>query len=227
MMQARPSSRVSASAPTRARAQSAHTFAHHLRTPAFSFFAESRSNSHRPSPPPLLLSFCRSPPPAAAARRAGLGLATAESVLGSWVKPCGTRLGIRNKEYGIMRRTPTQNPSTDRPPARACRAPSASWRTASAGSASSWYARPASRRLAVSTFKLQRGQGRVLTPPPLRVRLWLQCTQANRVLVCAARTLNATGQPRVTLSPRQEQLRAVRGPRQEQKGPDILPNCQY
>ena len=38
-----------------------------------------------------------------------------------------------------------------------------------------------------------------------------------------ARTLNPTGQARVTLSPRYEQLRAARGPRQEEKGPEIRP----
>ena len=42
-----------------------------------------------------------------------------------------------------------------------------------------------------------------------------------RVLVCVAHTLNVTGQPRVTLSPRYEQLRAARGPRQEEKRPEI------
>ena len=44
-----------------------------------------------------------------------------------------------------------------------------------------------------------------------------------RVSVCAARTLNPIGQARVTPSPRYEQLRAVRGPRQEEKGPEIRP----
>ena len=38
-----------------------------------------------------------------------------------------------------------------------------------------------------------------------------------RVSVCAERTLNATGQSRVTLSLRQDQLRAGCGPRQEEK----------
>ena len=38
-----------------------------------------------------------------------------------------------------------------------------------------------------------------------------------RVLACAARTLNATGQSRVTLSLRQEHLRAVCGPCQEER----------
>ena len=41
-------------------------------------------------------------------------------------------------------------------------------------------------------------------------------------MVCAARTLNPVGQAQVTLSPRYEQLRAVRGPRQE-KGAEIRP----
>ena len=45
----------------------------------------------------------------------------------------------------------------------------------------------------------------------------------NRVLVCVVRTLNPIGQARVTLSPRYEQLRAVHGPRQEGKGPEIRP----
>ena len=45
----------------------------------------------------------------------------------------------------------------------------------------------------------------------------------NRVLVCVVRTLNPIGQARVTLSPRYEQLRAVHGPRQEEKGPGICP----
>ena len=38
-----------------------------------------------------------------------------------------------------------------------------------------------------------------------------------RVSVCAAHSLNATGQSRVTLSLRQEHLRAVRGPCQEER----------
>ena len=44
-----------------------------------------------------------------------------------------------------------------------------------------------------------------------------------RVSLCAARTLNATGQCRVTLSLRQEHLRAGCGPRQEESGPEIRP----
>ena len=43
-------------------------------------------------------------------------------------------------------------------------------------------------------------------------------SRPNRVLVCAARTLNATGPSRVTLSLRQEQLRAGCGPRQVKRG---------
>ena len=44
-----------------------------------------------------------------------------------------------------------------------------------------------------------------------------------RSLVHAARTLNATGQSRVTLSLRQEHLRAARGLRQEESGPETCP----
>ena len=39
-----------------------------------------------------------------------------------------------------------------------------------------------------------------------------------RVLVCATRTLNARGESRVTVSLRQEPIRAVCGPRQEERG---------
>ena len=60
----------------------------------------------------------------------------------------------------------------------------------------------------------------------IQARLGIQHVQAARpaqtpffrVSVCAARTLNATGQSRVTLSLRQEQLRAVYGSRQEEQG---------
>ena len=45
----------------------------------------------------------------------------------------------------------------------------------------------------------------------------------SRVLLCAARTLNAAGQSRVSLSPRQEQLRAGCGSRQEERGPELRP----
>ena len=44
-----------------------------------------------------------------------------------------------------------------------------------------------------------------------------------RVSICAARTLNPAGQSRVTLSLRQEHLRAAYGPRQEERGPEIRP----
>ena len=42
-----------------------------------------------------------------------------------------------------------------------------------------------------------------------------------RVPLFAARTLNATGESRATLSLRQERLRAACGPRQEERGPEI------
>ena len=45
-------------------------------------------------------------------------------------------------------------------------------------------------------------------------------SRPNRVLFHTARTLNLIGQAWVTLSPRYEQLSAVRGPRQEEKGPE-------
>ena len=44
-----------------------------------------------------------------------------------------------------------------------------------------------------------------------------------RASLCAARTLNATGQPRVTLSPRRGHLRAACQPRFGGKGPEIRP----
>ena len=44
-----------------------------------------------------------------------------------------------------------------------------------------------------------------------------------RVSLFAARTLNATDQSRVTLSPRQERLRAGCAPRQEERGPETRP----
>ena len=44
-----------------------------------------------------------------------------------------------------------------------------------------------------------------------------------RVLACAACSLNATGQSRVTLSPRSERLRAACGPRHEDRGPEMHP----
>ena len=48
-------------------------------------------------------------------------------------------------------------------------------------------------------------------------------TPSFRISVCAAHTLNATGPSRVTLSLRQEQLRAGCGSRQEKKGPEMRP----
>ena len=44
----------------------------------------------------------------------------------------------------------------------------------------------------------------------------------NRVLVLTARTLNATGQSRVTLSPLKEHLRAACSPRQEENVPNSV-----
>ena len=43
--------------------------------------------------------------------REGRALRAGASVLGYWVKPCGTRVG--NKERWKVCRTPTQDPSTD------------------------------------------------------------------------------------------------------------------
>ena len=57
------------------------------------------------------------------------------------------------------------------------------------------------------------------TPTSNVTEIWPVQPEPFRVSVCAACTLNATGQSRVTLSLRQEQLRASCGSRQEGKGP--------
>ena len=71
------------------------------------------------------------------------------------------------------------------------------------------------------------GERRLQLLLPRSVSRSLRPANTRELPLSAAHTLNATGQPRVTLSPRYEHLRAVCGLRQEERGLKLRPKSMY